>query len=157
MKCAIRKCCCCELRWGALIIALIDMIATAAVVLETKYLAYYEDWCMDHNEEVLESSYYFLAYYTWIIALFFHFAHLMSCVLVIASVWVQNKNLLIVYLITGAIRIIYDFIFFIYVCVAIGAMTLTLLLIGCGFGVAIYFWVVAYSWFKMIQSPAGGN
>ncbi|EDV56201.2 uncharacterized protein LOC6549355 [Drosophila erecta] len=155
MKCTIRKCCCCELRWGALTIALIDMIVVAAVVLETKYLAYYEDWCMDHNNEVLESSYNTLAYYIWIITLFVHFAHLMSCVLVIASVWVQTEKLPLAYLITGAIRIIYDFIFFIYVCVAIGAVILTLFLIVGGFGVAIYFWVVAYSWFKMIRSATG--
>ncbi|XP_032571609.1 uncharacterized protein LOC6608957 [Drosophila sechellia] len=152
MKCTIRKCCCWELRWGALIIVLVDMIVTAAVVLETKYLAYNEDWWIDHDMGTLEVSC-TSTYYVWIITLVIHFAHLMSCVLVIGSVWVQSKNLVIGYLITGAIRIVYDLIFFIYVCVAIGSVILTLFLIIGGFGVAIYCWILAYSWFKMIESP----
>lgn len=106
MKCTIRKCCCWELRWGALIIALIDMIVTAAVVLETKCrcfnmisidliikcrtdLAYYEDWWIDHDMGTFEVSY-TSTYYVWIITLVIHFAHLMFCVSVIGSVWVVS-------------------------------------------------------------------
>ncbi|XP_017001176.2 uncharacterized protein [Drosophila takahashii] len=155
MKCTAKKCCCCDLRWGALTIAIIDMIMAAAVVLETKYLTYYQGWWIEDRNDPdnigkFESNYYPSTYYAWMVTFVIHFAHLVACVLVILSVWVQLKKLVIAYLIIGSVRILYDLVFLIYVCVEVGAVVVTLLLILGGFGVAIYFWFVAYSWFKML-------
>ncbi|XP_017132000.1 uncharacterized protein LOC108149112 [Drosophila elegans] len=154
----IGKCCCCELKWGALIVAIVDMIMSAAVILETKYLAYYQSWLnfvkLEEHDHMgtLEIDYDAPSYYVWMVTLVIHFAHLVACVLVIVSVWMQIKKFVLAYLTIGIVRITYDLMFFIYVCVEVGAMAVTLLLIFAGFGVAIFFWFVAYSWFKMLGS-----
>uniref|UniRef100_A0A6P4FUQ1 Uncharacterized protein LOC108051330 isoform X1 n=1 Tax=Drosophila rhopaloa TaxID=1041015 RepID=A0A6P4FUQ1_DRORH len=123
-----------------------------------KYLTYYEDWedqsIHDEPNNNIENNYYGPTYYVWMLTFVIHSAHLVACVLVIVSVWVQIKKLVFAYLIIGIIRIIYDLIFLIYICIEVGAVIFTLLLILAGFGVAIYFWFVVYSWSKMLKGSS---
>ncbi|XP_017077164.1 uncharacterized protein LOC108111969 isoform X2 [Drosophila eugracilis] len=149
MMCTISKCCCCGVRWGAFVIAVLDMIMAATVVMETKYLAYYQGWFESNDKPS--------TYYCWMVTLVIHFAHLVACVVVIVSVWVQINKLVMAYLIIGIVRIVYDLVFFVYVCVEAGAVIITLLLILSGIGLAIYFWVVAYSWFKILSGSSPVN
>ncbi|XP_017040809.1 uncharacterized protein LOC108087787 [Drosophila ficusphila] len=155
MLSTFRKCCCCDLKWGALIVAIIDMMMTAAVVLETKYLAYsVKDDDIDDDMISFDVG---PNYFLWIGTLIIHFVHLVACVFVMISVWMQFKNLIIPYLIIGIIRFVYDSILLVYVCVELGPVYLTLLLILSGLGAAIFFWFVAYSWFKMLGESSSAN
>ncbi|KAH8353958.1 hypothetical protein KR067_006194 [Drosophila pandora] len=98
------KCCCLELKWGALIVAIVDLIfcGSAAGHSASKY------------------SRINLLNILWYVAVLLHLAHIIACILVIVSVWVPKKEFPCVYLITALIRFIFDIIFVIFIIIEFG-------------------------------------
>uniref|UniRef100_A0A6P4FG37 Uncharacterized protein LOC108051330 isoform X2 n=1 Tax=Drosophila rhopaloa TaxID=1041015 RepID=A0A6P4FG37_DRORH len=131
----IKKCCCCELKWGALIASIVDLILVAAVAFDCKHFA--------SSGSAMEI--------VWIVILVIHIAHIVGCILVMVSICKPNKNLVICYLITGIIRFILDIIVLIYFIIKTEfEYVITICLILAGIGLAVYFWIIIYSWYKKL-------
>ncbi|XP_016957753.1 uncharacterized protein LOC108029761 isoform X2 [Drosophila biarmipes] len=127
----MKRCCCLELKWGALIAALVDWGLAGTLVGMTNSAA------------------------MWYVAVAVHVAHVVGCILVVASVFVPNKKLVMVYLITGIIRILLDIAFVIYLCIEFFENLLVAIIIGIiGLILAVYFWYVIFSWFKKLGGSA---
>nr|XP_016943497.1 uncharacterized protein LOC118876755 isoform X2 [Drosophila suzukii] len=132
----MKRCCCLELKWGALIAALGDWALTGAVVGMTSYLRLI----------------------IWYVAILIHVAHIVGCILVVVSVFVPNKKFVMVYLITGIFRILFDIAFLIYCCVLLfNALVVAIIVTIIGILVAIYCWYVIFSWFKKLGGSAPGD
>ncbi|KAH8252611.1 hypothetical protein KR032_000802 [Drosophila birchii] len=137
-----KDCCCLELKWGALIVAIVDLILAGAIGGLTVRLTASQNLVgLSGTGEIV-----------WIVCLVVAIAHIVACILVIISVFKQNKNFVILYLITGLLRILIDIIFLIVLCVLyefnsiLGAAIILILCIVLG----CYFWLVIYSWFRML-------
>ncbi|XP_017077165.1 uncharacterized protein LOC108111970 [Drosophila eugracilis] len=123
----LKKCCCLELKWGALIVAIVDVLLLGGV-------------CGDLRG---------LGGVVWYVTVLVHLAHIIACILVMVSICVPNKKLVIVYLITGIIRIIFDIILLIYLAIE-GYVVLSIVIILIGVLLGIFFWWVIFSWYKML-------
>ncbi|KAH8285631.1 hypothetical protein KR054_011840 [Drosophila jambulina] len=130
-------CYCLELKWGALIVAIVDLLFAGGVGALAG----------NSTGEIL-----------WYACLAVHVVHIIACILVIVSVFVQNKNFVIVYLITGLIRVIMDICFLIAICclIEIGHIIFLLVIVVLQILLAVYFWFVIYSWYRMLggSTPA---
>ncbi|XP_039484542.1 uncharacterized protein LOC120447156 [Drosophila santomea] len=133
----IKKCFCLELKWGALIAALVDFIFAGSCVGCTTG---YRDSDGGLN-------------FVWYAVALVHIVHIIFTILVIVSVFVANKKLVIPYLITGIIRIILDVIFFIFVLID-GTDDVALVLIIINIVIADILWIVIFSWYKKLGGSA---
>ncbi|XP_030373164.1 uncharacterized protein LOC115623098 [Scaptodrosophila lebanonensis] len=133
--CTLNKICCClELRLGALIVGIIDLILVGG-----GYRAmYYARTAGD------------IIYFIGLVAVI---AHFIACILVIVSYFKEKKIFPMVYLITQIVRLIIIAIGLIMILVNgytdwVGAeyYAWTAIIIG----VSVYFWICIYSWFKAL-------
>lgn len=153
----VGKVCCCELKWGALIIAIIDLILTAGGVGPSMWMKH------DKTGEVF-----------FYLCLIVYIAHIVACILMIISVFVNNKLLMILYLITQIIRIIFCIIIIIWVIILLltprskaeeaadiilerygnkyttNDLIITLILGIVMLVLGIWFWIIGYSWYRNI-------
>ncbi|KAH8390202.1 hypothetical protein KR200_009693 [Drosophila serrata] len=144
-----KDCCCLELKWGALIVAIIDLIFAGAaggggggkLTVCNNLLA------LSGTASIL-----------WMVCLVIHVAHIVACILVIVSVFKPNKNFVVLYLITGLLRIIIDIVFLIYLCVAykFSSILVTAIILIISIVIGCYFWLVIYSWYRKLggSTPA---
>ncbi|XP_020815652.1 uncharacterized protein LOC110189772 [Drosophila serrata] len=134
-----KDCCCLELKWGALIVAIIDLIFAGA--------AGGGGGSLSGTASIL-----------WMVCLVIHVAHIVACILVIVSVFKPNKNFVVLYLITGLLRIIIDIVFLIYLCVAykFSSILVTAIILIISIVIGCYFWLVIYSWYRKLggSTPA---
>ncbi|EDW90653.1 uncharacterized protein LOC6529995 isoform X2 [Drosophila yakuba] len=130
----IKKCFCLELKWGALIAALFDLIFGGSCVGCTTR---YRDSDGGLN-------------FVWYAVALVHIVHIIFTILVIVSVFVANKKLIIPYLITGIIRIIMDFIFLIFVFIEDTDDVTSLVVIIINIVIADILWAVIFSWYKKL-------
>ncbi|XP_037713574.1 uncharacterized protein LOC119549526 isoform X4 [Drosophila subpulchrella] len=132
----MKRCCCLELKWGALIAAIGDWALTGTVVGLTGYLRFGHD-------------------IIWYVAILIHIAHIVGCILVVVSVFVPNKKFVMVYLITGIIRILFDIAFLIYLCILVfNALVVAIIMTIIGIVLALYCWYVIFSWFRKLGGSA---
>ncbi|KPU76225.1 uncharacterized protein Dana_GF26430 [Drosophila ananassae] len=137
------KCCCCELRWGALIVGIMQFLQFAyilgrAFIIETEN---------DLQQLVLH------------IAITIQAVFLVTSVLIIVSVWVPKKQLPCIYIILTPIEIIAEGILLIYICTildldGVGKIVEKAFVWLACFFLEVYFWFVIYSWYKQLSSPA---
>ncbi|KAH8372834.1 hypothetical protein KR009_006115 [Drosophila setifemur] len=138
-----KDCCCLELKWGALIVAIVDLILGAVYLRASNS-------CNSCSN---------LPYIMWICAVVFNFAHFVGIILVIVAVFVPNKNLVICYLITGIIRFIFNICLMIYLVIKYGFSDdplISFIIILIYTGLAVYFWLVVYSYYRKLggSTPA---
>ncbi|XP_043644134.1 uncharacterized protein LOC122613813 [Drosophila teissieri] len=135
----VKKCFCLELKWGALIAALVDLIFAGSIVG-------YTDGFRDSDGGMN---------FVWYAVALVHIVHIIFIILVFVSLCVPNKKLVIPYLITGIIRIILDIIFFIFACIKMGDDDIVaLVLIIIDIVLAVILWIVIYSWYKKLGGSA---
>nr|XP_036669736.1 uncharacterized protein LOC118876755 isoform X1 [Drosophila suzukii] len=151
----MKRCCCLELKWGALIAALGDWALTGAVVGMTSCKSYFLTYLLKTCPKPLFTD---LRLIIWYVAILIHVAHIVGCILVVVSVFVPNKKFVMVYLITGIFRILFDIAFLIYCCVLLfNALVVAIIVTIIGILVAIYCWYVIFSWFKKLGGSAPGD
>lgn len=119
-----------ELKWGMLIIAILDMILGLLGYLVSGQLSGDPVW-----KYIMPICY---------------FAHFIGCILIIISIFLQKHELVICYLITGIIRLVFIIAILIieiirgYDDIAMYLVEIIILVIG------IYFWICVYSWFDQL-------
>ncbi|EDW47685.1 GM20303 [Drosophila sechellia] len=135
----IKKCCCLELKWGALIAVVVDWLFAGAILGQTMYFK-------DHDGGMN---------IVWFVVALVHIAHIVCIILVLVSLCVPNKKLVAPYLITAIIRVIIDIILFIFACIKLGDRDiLGLVLIIIGIILAVILWIVVFSWYKKLGGSA---
>ncbi|XP_037713573.1 uncharacterized protein LOC119549526 isoform X3 [Drosophila subpulchrella] len=115
----MKRCCCLELKWGALIAAIGDWALTGTVVGLTGCKSYLLTHLLKTCPKPLFTDLRFGHDIIWYVAILIHIAHIVGCILVVVSVFVPNKKFVMVYLITGIIRILFDIAFLIYLCILV--------------------------------------
>ncbi|KPU76224.1 uncharacterized protein Dana_GF28142, isoform B [Drosophila ananassae] len=137
------KCCCCEIRWGALIVGIMRFLVYAYVLGRV--------FIMETENDLQELGLY--------IVITIRTLFLASSILIIVSVWVPKKQLPCVYLILAPIEEFMEMIILIYICTKLdfedveGIVTKATVWIMF-LALDVYFWFVIYSWYKQIASPS---
>ncbi|EDV56200.1 uncharacterized protein LOC6549354 [Drosophila erecta] len=128
----MNKCCCLQLRWGALIAVLVDLLFTGSVQMS------------DKGSDILGIF--------WYLGILVHVVHIVSIILVLVSLCVPNKKLVIPYLITAIICFIVDIIYLILLCIKADELNILALAINVIIKIlTIYLWFIVYSWYKKLE------
>ncbi|KAM8711154.1 hypothetical protein ACLKA7_000310 [Drosophila subpalustris] len=118
------------LKWGILIIATVDTAICAFGIYDAD------------PQELMD-------YYLLAISIFV--AHLVASILIIVSVFKNNKFLILLYLITANVRLIYTSVTFVWHNVMYSLYTAHLILEYLILAISFYFWFCAYSWYKALS------
>ncbi|XP_034476650.1 uncharacterized protein LOC117783374 [Drosophila innubila] len=115
-----------ELKWGMLIIAIIDILLGV--------LGYFLSGALAND-----------AIFRFVMPLCY-FIHIIGCILIIVSIFVQKYQLVITYLITAIIRMVFIIVAIViqvingYNDIPMYIVEIIILILG------IYFWICVYSW-----------
>ncbi|EDX06890.1 uncharacterized protein LOC6734276 [Drosophila simulans] len=132
----IKKCCCLELKWGALIAVVVDFFFGSIVFFDA-----------DSERRSINIALYVLV--------LVYIAHIVCMILVLVSLCVPKKQLVAPYLITAIICVIVVVLFFIIVCIEMGELNiLSLVLIIIKIILAVFLWIVVFSWYKKLAGSA---
>ncbi|KAH8279410.1 uncharacterized protein [Drosophila bipectinata] len=136
------SCCCLELKWGALIVAIVDLIFCGGAAGHASII---------RTGDILNIL--------WFLAVALHIAHIVACILVIVSVFVPKKEFPCIYLITALIRFIFDIILLIFIIIEFGFKgdtLITAIILIIYLVLTVYFWLVIYSWYRKLggHTPA---
>ncbi|XP_033250382.1 uncharacterized protein LOC117189359 [Drosophila miranda] len=130
--------CLLELKWGMLLIGIVELILCSIL----------GGVCRGMHVDVV--------YY---LSLIVSILHIVACVLLIVSIFEPKKGLVILYLITGIIRLIVLIVGIIWlICYGLGNKvhnyqpihTESIIVMIISLVLTVYFWLCVYSWFKKL-------
>ncbi|XP_068147780.1 uncharacterized protein [Drosophila tropicalis] len=141
----VNSVCCCELKWGVLTIAIIDL----SVGKSNIYMYISTGMKSSESGELL-----------FVVALIILIAHIVGSILLIVSVFAQNKMLVVCYVVTQLTRIVICILFVIWIIIKLAGneyygrskndLIITLFIFTAMLVLGIWFWIIAYSWFRKL-------